>query len=503
MGQTALATCRCDSALTGQEALASSPTGADETYTGTCMPQQHLDRLTSVDAGFLHQEDGTSAHMHIGGLSVFGGPPPSEPELLAHIEGRLALIPRFRQKLAFPPLGSGRPLWVDDPSFNLRYHVRRTALPSPGNEEQLHRLVSRVFSQRLDRSKPLWELWVVEGLHGGEFALLAKTHHAMVDGVGGIDLMTALLDLEPQPREVPDDHWEPARSPGAIDLLTHGAADAVRGAAELTSHLVQSGLNPRGTVESLLGRAGGLGVVARQFVFGAPSTPLNRPIGPHRAYATVEHPLDDYKQIRRALGGTLNDVVLAVVSGGLRRFLATHDVDVDRLRLRAMVPMSIRGESGRGALGNQILVMVAPLPVDLPDPVARLDATRAEMESIKSSPQAIGAKTLIQMENFAPPTVLAQASRLGFSSRLYNLLVTNVPGPQLPVYFLGHEMQHVYPVAFLAPSHTLAIAILSYNGTVSIGLLGDADALSDVDQLAKELDVSLQELLAAARAESR
>jgi WS/DGAT/MGAT family acyltransferase len=198
----------------------------------------------------------------------------------------------------------------------------------------------------------------------------------------------------------------------------------------------------------------------------------------------------------------LNDVVLAVVAGGLRRFLADHEVDVDHVRLRAMVPMSIRSESSRGAMGNQILVMVAPLPVDLGDPVERLAATRKEMESIKKSPQAIGARTLVQMENFAPPTVLAQASRLGFSSRLYNLLVTNVPGPQLPVYFLGREMKHVYPVAFLAPSHTLAIAILSYNGTVSLGLLADADALPDVDQLSKDLDASVQELLAAARAES-
>ena len=466
------------------------------------MAQQHLDRLTSIDAGFLHQEDGSAAHMHIGGLSIFNGPPPTEPELLDHIERRLALITRFRQKLAFPPLGSGRPLWVDDPSFNLRYHVRRTALPSPGNEEQLHRLVSRVFSQRLDRSKPLWELWVIEGLAGGDFGLMAKTHHAMVDGIGGIDLMTALLDLTPEAREVPDSPWEPAPPPGGIDLLVHGAADVVRRSAELTTHAVQSGLHPRDTITSLLGRATGVAEVGRQFVFGAPPSPLNRSIGPHRTYATGEHPLAEYKEIRRSLGGTLNDVVLAVVAGGLRRFLATHEVDVDHLRLRAMVPMSVRSESGRGALGNQILVMVAPLPVDLADPVERLAATRAEMESIKKSPQAIGARTLVQMENFAPPTVLAQASRLGFSSRLYNLLVTNVPGPQLPVYFLGREMKHVYPVAFLAPSHTLAIAILSYNGTVSLGLLADADALPDVDQLSKDLDASVQELLAAARADS-
>jgi WS/DGAT/MGAT family acyltransferase len=463
------------------------------------MSQQHLDRLTSIDAGFLHQEDGSAAHMHIGGLSIFGGPPPTEPELHDHIERRLALLPRFRQKLAFPPLGSGRPLWVDDPSFNLRYHVRRTALPSPGNEEQLHRLVSRVFSQRLDRSKPLWELWVIEGLAGGEFGLMAKTHHAMVDGVGGIDLMTALLDLTPEPREVPDSQWQPARPPGGLDLLVHGAGDVIRGAGDLASHVLESGLHPRDTLASLLGRANGIAEVGRQFVFGAPPSPLNRSIGPHRTYATVEHPLAEYKEIRHSLNGTLNDVVLAVVAGGLRRFLMTHDVDVDQLRLRAMVPMSVRKESGRGAMGNQILVMVAPIPVDLADPVERLAATRKAMESIKKSPQAIGARTLVQMENFAPPTVLAQASRLGFSSRLYNLLVTNVPGPQVPVYFLGREMKHVYPVAFLAPSHLLAIAILSYNGTMSLGLLADADALPDIDQLSKDLDASVQELLAAAR----
>jgi WS/DGAT/MGAT family acyltransferase len=339
-------------------------------------------------------------------------------------------------------------------------------------------------------------------LAGGDFGLMAKTHHAMVDGVGGIDLMTALLDLTAESREVPQSPWEPAPPPGGVDLLVHGAADVVRSAADLASHAVQSGLHPRETITGLLGRASGVAEVGRQFVFGAPASPLNRAIGPHRSYATVEHPLAEYKEIRHSLGGTLNDVVLAVVAGGLRRFLATHEVDVDRLRLRAMVPMSVRSESGRGAMGNQILVMVAPLPVDLADPVERLGATREGMESIKKSPQAISARTLVQMENFAPPTVLAQASRLGFSSRLYNLLVTNVPGPQVPVYFLGHEMKHVYPVAFLAPSHTLAIAILSYNGTVSLGMLADADALPDVDQLSKDMDASVQELLAAARAES-
>lgn len=463
------------------------------------MSAQHLDRLSSVDASFLHQEDGRDSHMHIGGIGIFEGPVPSEEELLAHIGGRLQLVPRFRQKLIAAPLGSGRPLWVDDPRFSLGYHVRRTALPRPGEEQQLMRLISRVHSQRLDRTKPLWEMWIVEGLSDDRWAVLTKTHHALVDGVGGVDIMTALLDLSPEPREVGADDWHPAREPSFTDLVGRGVTGAVRNVREVGGKILGRALDPRGAAEEVVDRALGVAEMARMTVAPAPPTPLNRTPGPHRDFAVVRGQVADFKAVKDAFGGTLNDVVLAVVSGALRRFLDDYGSPVDRMRLRACVPMSIRTKDQAGGLGNRIVIMVAELPVDIADPVERLREVSRHMTGLKNSRQAVGAQTMVQMEQWMPPNVLAQASRLGFTSRLYNLLVTNVPGPQFPVYLLGRRMTEVFPIAFLAPQHTLAIAILSYDGSVNVGLLGDADAGHDLGALADYLDQSLQELLAAAR----
>jgi WS/DGAT/MGAT family acyltransferase len=463
------------------------------------MTQQHLDRLSSVDAGFLHQEDGRDSHMHIGGVGIFAGPVPGEDELLEHIAGRLRLVPRFRQKLADAPLGSGRPLWVDDPRFRLAYHVRRTALPRPGTEAQLLRLIARVHSQRLDRTKPLWEMWIIEGLADDRWAVLTKTHHALVDGVGGVDIMTALLDLSPESRSIGEDDWQPHAEPSFLDLVGRGVSGALRNAREVSGNVLSRALNPRQAVGEVVDRALGLAEVGWMTLQPAPSTPLNRPPGPHRDFMVVRETVRDFKTVKDAFGGTLNDVVLAVVSGALRRFLAELGSPVDQLRLRACVPVSVRTTDQHGGAGNRIVIMVAELPVDLADPVARLRQVSEHMTGLKKSRQAVGAQTMIQMEQWMPPNVLAQATRLGFSSRLYNLLVTNVPGPQFPVYLLGREMHEVFPIAFLAPEHTLAIAILSYNGGLNIGLLGDADAAHDLAGLARYVDESLTELLDAAR----
>ena len=463
------------------------------------MSSQHLDRLSSVDASFLHQEDGRDSHMHIGGIGIFEGPPPSEDDLLAHIGGRLKLVPRFRQKLVAAPLRSGRPLWTDDPRFSLGYHVRRTALPKPGTEQQLMRLISRVHSQRLDRTKPLWEMWIIEGLTDDRWAVLTKTHHALVDGVGGIDIMTALLDLSPVSRRVGPDDWHASREPSFVDLLERGISGAVRNAREVSGQMLGRALNPRRTAEEVLERALGLAELARLTISPAPPTPLNHSPGPHRDFAVVRAEVADFKAVKDALGGTLNDVVLAVVSGALRRFLDDYGCPVDTMRLRACVPMSVRTSDQAGGLGNRIVIMVAELPIDIADPVARLREVSRHMDGLKSSRQAVAAQTMVQMEQWMPPNVLAQASRIGFSSRLYNLLVTNVPGPQFPVYLLGRRMSEVFPIAFLAPEHTLAIAILSYDGSVNVGLLGDADAEHDLGSLADYIRRSLQELLAAAR----
>ncbi len=464
------------------------------------MAQAHLDRLTSIDAGFLHQEDG-GAHMHIGGLGVFDGPVPSGEEFREHIASRLALVPRYRQRLVEMPFGTGRPVWAEDPGFRIGYHVRHTALPSPGSDTQLRTLMSRIASQRLDRDKPLWELWLVEGLEGGRWAIISKTHHAMLDGVGGVDLLGALLDLTPETRVVEQERWVPQPTPGTLGLLVHGARGAVRNLTRLSTKGIGLAVRPDKAARELLDTAAALGAAAGPLLNGAPPTPLNKTPGPHRRIEIVRTELSDYKLVKQAFGATINDVVLTAVAGALGKFLANRGVATDGLELRACVPVSLRTTDKAGHAGNEITIMMAPLPVGVEHPTERLSRVRRSMEHLKTSRQAEGAKVLTSIENALPPAVLARASRLGFSSRMYNLLVTNVPGPQMPIYLLGRQLQELVPLAFLAPEHTLAIAIISYNGAVSYGLLGDADALPDLPELAEHLRNSLAELVKAASAQ--
>ncbi len=467
------------------------------------MTQQHLDRLTSIDASFLHQE-GSASHMHIGGVLIFDGPPPRFQDYLDHVRGRLHLVPRYRQKLSTPPLETGRPLWVDDPSFNLEYHVRHAALPSPGSEQQLLRLVARIDSQQLDRSKPLWESWLVEGLESDRFALIFKTHHALVDGVSGVDLATVLFDLErePAPPSAELEPWQPKPEPSAAELVAAGVRGAVNATAEIVSRAIGAATRPGTSFAVIRDAAEGLGEIVWAGLNPAPETPLNVEIGPHRRFAVVRQELADYKEVKNALGGTVNDVVLTVVSGALADWLHARGIRTEGLEMRALVPVSVRTEEQRGSLGNQLTAMRAPLPVYISEPVARLRVVKKAMDGLKESKQAVGAATLAAVNNLAPPTILAQASRLNFSTRLFNLLVTNIPGPQLPLYVLGRELRDLFPLAFLPENHALAVAIMSYNGRVEYGLLGDYDALPDIDVIADGIDAALQELLTAARGES-
>jgi len=464
------------------------------------VPQRHLDRLTPIDASFLHQE-GPNSHMHVGGLTIMEGPPPPLRDLLEQIRRRLHLVPRYRQKLACTALDSGRPVWVDDPSFNLDYHIRHTALPTPGRWEQLCSLTARIFSQKLDRSKPLWEMWLIEGMEDDRFALITKTHHSLIDGIAGVDLATVLFDLSPEPPPIRHSGraWQPHSEPGTLELIAAGMRGAARTGIALAEGALDALTHPDHALARAREAAEGIGEIIWAGLNPAPETPLNVPIGPHRRFFGIANRLDDYKLVKNAFGGTVNDVVLAVVTGAMRWFLIARGQHTEGVELRALVPVSVRTEDEHGTGGNRIVVMRGPLPVYIADPIQRLHFVSQAMDGLKESKQALGAEVIAGAQNFAPPTILAQASRLNFSTRLFNLIVTNVPGTQFPLYVLGREMLEAYPVAFLPENHSLAIAIMSYNGQMNFGLLGDFDALPDLDWISERIAEELATLVALAR----
>lgn len=464
----------------------------------------HFDRLSATDASFLTQEN-ERAHMHIGGVCMFEGPPPPYDEFLEHVEARLHLVPRYRQKLAFPPLQAGRPVWIDDPRMNVRYHVRHTSLPEPGDEHQLELLIGRIFSQQLDRSKPLWEMWLVQGLEGNRFGLISKTHHALVDGVSGVDLATVLFDANPVPVGLtpPVRPWEPHPEPTDVELVARGIEGLAKLPVRIGRRAARFTQHPRESISHAVEMAEGVGEVGWNLLNPAPKLPLNTEIGPHRRYRWVHSSLEDFKVVKDEFGGTVNDVVLAVTAGALRVWLHGRGVRTQGLELRGLVPVSMRGADERGTFGNRLAVVRAPLPVYAEDPLERLRIVREDMGKVKQSKQVMGAEALVALNDFAPPTVLAQASRLNFSTRLFNMIVTNVPGPQFPLYVLGRELETVVPVAFLPDRHAVALAIFSYNGKMSFGLLGDFDAMEDIDVLAEGIDQSLQQLVKLAKARRR
>ena len=453
------------------------------------------DRLTGLDASFLALEkDG--AHMHVGSVLVFEGPAPEYDPFIERIERGLHLVPRYRQKLAFPPFGLSRPLWVDDPHFNARYHVRHTGLPEPAGEEQLRSLAGRLFAQQLDRAKPLWEIWLVDTMADGRFALICKTHHALVDGISGVDILSVLFDLERDPPEPePGPPWSPRPMPGGAELFAEALVERAAGPLEL----IRDTLKHPDRAGADAGRnAAGLAAMAAAAIQGAPQSPLNVRIGPHRRFAWVEAELATFKGIKNALGGTINDAVLTVVSGALRAHLIRRGQNPDGRELKAMVPISVRADEARGALGNQVSAMYAPLPVGLPDPAERFHFVHAAMAGLKESGQAVGATAITRLADAAAPTILDQAARLQSRQRFFNVTVTNVPGPQVPLYMMGSRLEAFYPLVPLVLNTALGIAIMSYDGNLFFGLVGDFDALADLDALAADLDAAIRELAAAA-----
>jgi diacylglycerol O-acyltransferase len=457
------------------------------------------DRLTGLDSSFLHLER-DSAHMHVGACAIFEGPAPTHEELIDTIVGRLDLVPRYRQRLALVPFEQGRPVWVDDPHFNPRYHVRDTALPRPGGEDELKRLAGRVFSQALDRAKPLWELWLVEGLQDGRFALLSKTHHALVDGISGVDIATVLFDSapDPMPTAQPEQEWIPRPTPSDSQLLADALLERATVPGEIVRGVRAALRGPRHVADRLGVGLVGVGAMAWAGLNPAPPSPFNVRIGPHRRFTWVRGDLQTFKAVKNATGGTVNDVVLTVVAGALGRYMRLHGHPTDDVVLKAMVPISVRADVDRGALGNQVSARWAPLPVGMTDPIQRLLRIRHEMQGLKDSGQAVGAQILTSLSGFAPPTIVAQATRLQSRQRFFNIVVTNVPGPQFPLYMLGRRLEAIFPLVPLAKNTALGIAIMSYNGQLNFGLTADFDALRDVEVVAEEIESCIEELAAAA-----
>jgi diacylglycerol O-acyltransferase len=460
------------------------------------------DRLTALDTTFLHLEDHSSAHMHVASVMVFEGSAPTLQELVDHVLGRLHLVPRYRQRLAYVPLDQGRPVWVDDPHFNPYYHIRHTALPHPADDAALKRLAGRLFSQRLDRSKPLWEIWLVQSMSGGRFALIAKTHHALVDGISGVDITTVLFDTAREPAPTGGDSgqtWSAKPLPGPAKLLGEALIERSTVPAEMARGARALLRAPRRAAKQVKDGLASVGATTLAGINApAPPSPFNVDIGPHRRYTFLDADLAKFKAIKDSLGGTLNDVVLASVSLALGRYLRREGHDTDRLVLKAMVPVSVRSKEQRGALGNQVAAMWAPLPVGVQNPAECLHTISSSMEDLKKGGQAVGAQVLTNLAGFAPPTILSQAARLQARQPFFNLVVTNVPGPQFPLYLLGRRLRILYPVVPLAQRQALGIAVMSYDGHLGFGLLGDYDALPGLEQIATDLQWAISSLARAA-----
>ncbi|MDQ1706673.1 MAG: diacylglycerol O-acyltransferase / wax synthase [Frankiaceae bacterium] len=460
------------------------------------------DRLSALDVSFLYLETPTTA-MHVGGVAIFepprgGGGSFDYDALVDLVSQRISLVQRYRQKVRWVPGRLANPVWVDDEDFDITYHVRRSALPRPGTMDQLRELVGRVQSRQLDRSRPLWEIYLVEGLEDGRFAIITKTHHAMVDGISAVDISTLILDVGTTPRQVPDDGWVPRPEPSQLDLVVGALADNLRRPTQVLDTVRAGVTDARATAARAAGTAAGIVSAVRSSLRPAPASPLNATIGEQRRYGMAATDLDDYKRVRKAHGGTVNDVVLATVAGALRTWMLTRGESVTpKTVVRAMVPVSVRAEDQAGALGNRVSALFVDLPVGEPSPVVRLHQLSYAMKGHKESGQAVAADAMVALTGFAPPTIHSAAARLaaGFTKRLFNVVVTNVPGPQFPLYAAGAQMLECYPVVPIAKGQGVSIGLTSYNGGVYYGLNADRDTMPDVDVLAQCIEESLAELL--------
>lgn len=463
--------------------------------------------LTAADNTFLALEN-DGAHMHIGAVSVFDSGSLADPSgavdlprIHDYVESRLHLIPRYRQRLAYVPFGR-LPVWVDDDHFNISYHVRHTSLPRPGTTGQLQRLAARIHSQHLDRAKPLWEFWVVEGLEDGRrFAVIQKVHHCMIDGMSGVDLLAVLLspfastEFEAGPRFVP--RAAPTAPALVLSEAWRGVSEPAHALLSLSSRIG----DPASLVRDVLDGVEGLAETLTSSARSTSETPWNRAIGPHRRFEWLRLELARIKAVKNALGGTVNDVVLSTVSGAVRRFLLRRGIDPDDdLRIRANVPVSVRSIDEKGSLGNRIALWMTDLPVDESDPVARLERVRITTARLKESKQALGAQVLAGVSDMTTWRLLATAARLSMRSRPYNLVVTNVPGPQLELFLLDARLREIYPMVNLLENQGLGVALFSYAGVLHWGVLADWDLVPDLDLFVADLRDAFAELQSAAEA---
>ena len=460
-----------------------------------------MERLSPLDAVFVDAEDADPhTSMAIASIAVAEGPAPSREEVLAYLAGRLPLVPRYRQRLRTVPFRLGRPVWVDDPGFDLGYHVRRTALPAPGGDRQLAELMARVMSQRLDRERPLWEYWIAEGLAEGRWAFISKVHHCMVDGVSGTDLYRVIFDLSPEPAPpVPDEYCPPAAEPSAVELAAGAALDALVLPAIQARALGQLAADPAAAWRQAGRTARGLAKLAPA-AWPATGSSLSGPIGRQRRYTWARASLDDVKVIKAKLGGTVNDVVLTAISGGFRDLLLARGEEPGPHMVRSLVPVSLRAPGQESAYGNQVSALLADLPVHVADPVERLAAVRAELRELKESSEATAGEALTSLGRYTPFPLASRAVRLAFGLPQHDIVTvtTNVPGPRQPLYAMGRRVLEIIPYVPLATTLRTGVSIFTYCDNVTFGITGDFAASPDLDVLARGIEGGMRDLLKAA-----
>lgn len=466
----------------------------------------YYERLSALDASFLGLED-SNCHMHVGAVSIFDAGPVRTPDggidiekIRSAIHARLHLVPRFRQRIAYIPY-ENHPIWVDDKRFRLAYHVRHTALPHPGDDRTLKRLVGRIMSQPLDRKRPLWEMWVVEGLENDRFALVSKTHHCMVDGISGADLMSVILSPFPEDDPGVPEPWTPRPEPTRAQLIVDELVRRAEQPLAAAKAIIDTLRHPEQRVHQIADAIEGIMETLAPAFSPVSPTPLQVEVGPHRRFDWTDMSLAEVKEVKRVLGGTVNDVVLATVSGALRRFFERRGLNPDELEIRAMVPVSVRAHNERGHLGNRVTQIAAPLPVHIADPVARLHAVTETTKDLKESKQALGGEVLTAISEWTVPNLLVQAVRLAARTRPYNLIVTNVPGPQVPLYLLGAQMRTAYPVVPLFENLGVVVGLFSYNGGLFWGVNADWEHFPDLHDFILDIEHAFRELQAAAQAQ--